>query len=160
MEKTPGNWVEQRSTKVTTYELSLTAIINEETENLEIIDIAKSNVEMDTEITEIPIQQVILLHWVTVQYIGIEYHFEGSIENVGQVPLKDIQVEFSLFDEDNNFAASERVPVEPEILAVGERAHLRSKVNYREKIRSYYCDFIAASGRQFFRISEDIFVLP
>lgn len=160
IEKTPGNWVEQRSTKVTTYELSLTAIFNEETENLEIIEIEKSNEKMDTEITETPIQQVILLNWVKVEYAGIAYYFEGSIENVGKVPLKDIQVEFSLFDEDEMFAASERISIEPEIIAVGERAHFRAKVDYREKIRSYYCDFIAASGRQFVRISEDIFVLP
>ena len=115
---------------------------------------------MDTEITEIPIQQVILLNWVKVEYAGIAYYFEGSIENVGQVPLKEIQVEFSLFDEDNNFAASERVPVESEIIAVGERAHFRSKVDYRKKIRSYFCTFITASGKKFFRVSEDIFVLP
>ena len=159
-EKTPGQWIWQKSMKVTTRELKLVATFNEKTKDFEVIDIEKSDAKIETETAEKPVEQVILLHWVKVEYVGQEYHFEGSIENVGRVPLKDIQVEFSLFDEDNNFAASERVPVEPEIIAVGERAHLRSKVNYREKIRNYYCDFIAASGRQFFRISEDIFILP
>ena len=74
--------------------------------------------------------------------------------------MKEIQVEFSLFDEDNNFAASERVPTEPEIIACGERAHFKSKVDYRKKIRTYYCTFITTSGKKFIRISEDIFVLP
>jgi len=160
VEKTPGNWVEQRSIKVTTYELTLTATYSEETENLEIIDIEKSNEKMATEIAETPIQQVILLDWVKVEYAGIAYYFEGSIENTGQAPLKDIQVEFSLFDEDGKFAASERISIEPEIIAVGESAHFRAKVDYRKKIRTYYCDFIAASGRKFIRVSQDTFVMP
>lgn len=159
LEKTPGNWVVQQSQKVTTYELSLTAVFYEETKVLEIIDIEKFNEQLDTEVTETPVLGELLVDWIRAAYDGQRYEFEGSVENVGKITLNDIQVEFTLFDEDGKFLLTERTNVEPAIIAPGERAHFLLRVNLREKIRQYNHRFITASEEQFIRVSEDMHIL-
>jgi len=160
LEKTPGNWIEQQSKKVTTYDLDLTAIFDEETEALEIIDIEKSNEQMDTEITETPIKEVIFVHWIKGEYGGSQYHFEGAVENVGEISLNNIEVEFELFDEEGKFLLKERTNVEPDTIAPEERGHFLLRVNLREKVRRYNHTFFTSTGKPFLRISEDTHILP
>ena len=160
LEKTPGNWIEQQSKKVTTYDLDLTAIFNEETEALEIIDIKKSNEQMDTEITETPIKEVLLVHWIKGEYSGSKYDFEGAVENVGEIPLNNIEVAFALFDEDGKFLLEERTNVTLEIIAPEERGHFLLRVYIREKVRRYDHAFFTSTGKPFFRVSEDTHIMP
>ena len=159
-EKTPGNWVGQQSQDVTTYELSLTAVFYEETKVLEIIDIEKFNEQLTTEAIETPIQKALLVHWIRGEYVGQRYRLEGSVENVGKIPLNDIQVEFALLDEDGKFLATEKTTLDPEIINPGERAKWFLNFTVREKVRRYNYEFTTASGQPFLMVSEDLFILP
>jgi hypothetical protein len=160
LEKTPGNWVEQQSEKVTTYELSLTAVFYEETELLEITDIEQFNKKLTTEVIETPIEKLLLVDWIRAVYDGQRYEFEGSVENVGKIPLNIVGVEFTLFDEDGKFLVMERATLDPETIAPGETAHFLHRISLREKIRRYNFTFITTADKEFLRVSEDMFILP
>ena len=158
-EKTPGHWIEQESQEITTCELSLTAVFNEETKVFKITDIERFNEQVDTEITETPVPGELLVDWIRAAYGGQRYEFEGSVENVGKIPLNNLEVEFTLLGEDGKFLVMERATLDPETIAPGERAHFLHRINLREKIRRYDFTFITATGKQFLRVSEDIFIL-
>ena len=78
----------------------------------------------------------------------------------GKISLKGVQVEFFCFAEDDNLTVTERAPLEPEIIATGERAHFNLKVYYREKLRSYNYRFITAAETPFSEVCEDVHILP
>jgi len=158
-EKTPGHWIEKESQEVTTCELKLTAVFNEETKVFKITDIERFNEQVDTEITETPVPGELLVDWIRAAYDGQRYEFEGSVENVGKIPLNNIEVEFTLLDEDGKFLVMERATLDPETIAPGEIAHFLHRINLREKIRRYDFTFITATGKKFLRVSEDMFIL-
>lgn len=159
-EKTTGHWVEEESQEVTTCELKLIADFYEKTRVFEIKDIEEFNEKVDTEITETPVPQELRVDWIKGEYDGSRYLFEGSVENVGKIPLHDIQIELVSFDEDGKLMTTERVPLEPEIIAPGELAHFLLRFSQREKLRSYDYTFITVSGEKFQRVGEDLFIFP
>ena len=159
LEKTPGNWVEQQSKKVTTYELSLTGVFNEETKTLEIMGIEKFNEKLTTEVIETLIQKALFVHWIRGEYIGSEYLLEGSVENVGELPLENIQVKFSLFAEGLKLLETKTTTLEPEIINPGERGRYFFRFYLREEARSYLYLFTTASGQRFSRVTDDLLVL-
>ena len=111
-EKTPGNWVEQNSQEVTTYELKLTAEFHEKTNLLEIQDIEKSNELVKTEIvdeTTIAGQKLQFHRWL-VSYDGSNFILEGLVENTGQVTLEDIMLEIEYHADADNFTV-QRAPL-------------------------------------------------
>ncbi len=158
-EKTPGHWFEKESQEVTTYELKLTAVLNEETKIFEITSIDEFNEQVKTEWTETPVPGELLVRWIRAVYSGQRYDFEGSVENVGKIPLNNIEVEFTLFDEDGKFLVMERATLDPETIAPGEIAHFLHRIILREKIRRYDFTFITATGKKFLKINEDTFIL-
>lgn len=115
---------------------------------------------MDTEITETPIKEVIFVHWIKGEYGGSQFLFEGAVENVGEIPLKNIEVVFTLFDEDGKFLLEEGTNVTPDIIASEERGHFLLRVNLREKVRRYNHTFFTSTGKSFLRVSEDTHILP
>jgi len=159
-EKTPGHWFEKESQEVTTYELKLTAVLNEETKIFEITSIDEFNEQVKTDWTETPVPKELRVQWVKGEYSGYKYHLEGSVENIGKIPINDIQVEFVLFDSDDNLLATERAPVEPETIAPGKLGQFNLWVYLKGlQLRSYNYRFITATGEEFFRVSEDVYIL-
>ena len=146
--------------KVTTRELKLVATFNEKTKDIEVMDIEKSDAKIETETAEKPVEQVLLLHWIKGQYEGSRYNFEGSIENVGEIPLTNIQIKLQSYSEDDELLSTEVAAVEPEVIAPGERARFRVRFFLTEKLRKYDYMFMTDTGTSFWRVSEDIFILP
>jgi hypothetical protein len=154
-ENAAGEWVWQESKKVTTRELMLTAVFNEETKGIDITDSEKSDAEIETENTEQPVDQGLQVCWIKGQYEGQRYEFEGSIENIG----RDIHVRLRSYSEDGDLLSEEVVAIASEVIEPGELAHFRLSWNQREKLRKYNFMFLTATGVSFERISEDIFIL-
>ena len=156
-ETTAGYWVEQHSQEVTTYELRLTAVFYEKTKIIELLDIEKSNEQVNTEITETPIlREELKVLSMNAEYSGYIYRFEGSVENTGKIPLISLEVELYGYDTDDNLMAQERAPLYPEVINPGELGHFLLQVYLKGKhIRSYTYTFITPSGEEFYRSDTD-----
>lgn len=156
IEKASDYWIEQRSQEVTTCELKLTAIFYEDIKVLEIADIEEFNEQVDTKVTETPIPMELRLDFINGWYRGYTYRFEGSVENIGKVPLKGIQVEIVSFDEDHNLLDEQIISLEPEIIEPGVYGHFMLDVYLKGKrIRSYDYRFLSTTGKIFSQLSED-----
>ena len=156
IEKAPDHWIEQRSQEVTTCELKLAAIFYEDIKVLEIADIEELNEQVDTKVTETPIPLELRVDFINGWYRGDMYRFEGSVENLGQVPLKGIQVEIVSFDETDYLLDEQIISLEPEIIEPGVYGHFMLDVHLKGKhIRSYDYRFLSTTGEIFSLLSED-----
>lgn len=156
-EKIADQWVEQYSQEVTTYELKLSVVFYEKTRAFEIVDIEKFNERVDTEISETAItRKELMVLWVRGEYSGYGYHFEGSVENTGKIPIRHVQVELLCYDSDGNLLTTERSPLDPDVIAAGELAHFNLRVYLKGmKIKSYNYRFVTALGEEFYRFVTD-----
>lgn len=156
IEKAPDHWIEQRSQEVTTYELKLTANFYEDIKVLEIADIEEFNEQVNPGVTETPIPMELRVDFINGWYRGDMYRFEGSIENLGQVPLKGIQVEIVSFDETDYLLDEQIISLEPEIIEPGLYGHFMLDVHLKGKhLRSYDYQFLSTTGEIFSPLSED-----
>jgi len=74
------------------------------------------------------------------------YQIEGSVRNVGTVPLDDIRIEVSCYDSDGALVMTESAPLEPGLVAVSGSAHFRVELQQAKKLKTYTYKFVTASG--------------
>lgn len=142
------SWFEQTEEEITTYEIRLTADFYEKTKVVEILDIEKFNIKTENRVSKVPVFPELLVHWVTSTYYGSSYHFEGEVTNVGKMPLRNVEVEIDDFDSENNLVLTQRTPLYPDIIDVGERAHFYLRYRERIDLRYYNYRFILPSGEE------------
>jgi len=156
VEKASDYWVEQRSQKVTTRDLKLTAVFYEKLKVFEIAGIEESKEQLDTKVTETPVPMEFRLDFINGWRRGRNYRFEGYVENIGQTPLKGIQVEIVSFGEDDNFLDSQIIPLEPEIIEPGVYGHFMLDVYLQGMyLASYDYQFLSSANKTFSLLSED-----
>ncbi len=150
------SWVEQTEEEITTYEMRLTVVFYEKMKVVEILDIEKFNIKTENKVSKISIYPELLVHWVIATYSGSSYHFEGSVTNVGKMPLQNAEVEITDYDSEDNLILTQRTPLYPDTIGVGEMAHFN--LRYRERIDLRYYDyrFILSSGEEiFYRVEPE-----
>ncbi len=75
------------------------------------------------------------------------YWVEGTVKNVGTVPLNDVQLVVQFYDKDGTLVTTVRGPLEPKTIDVWKTAHC--EVQTQEKvnlIKKYRYEFVLASG--------------
>ncbi len=78
------------------------------------------------------------------------YHLEGSIENVGRIPIVGLLIEFLLYDEDNNLLRTEKCKITPDPIPSGERGKFKYDFVITGKSFSFYDSrFILETGEVF-----------
>jgi len=87
----------------------------------------------------------LLVDWVVAEYSGTGYHIEGSVTNLGTVPLHNIQVEF-VFYIDGAPIVTKTTPLYPSTIAVSETAHFRLEFGQVKRLKTYTYRFLSASG--------------
>jgi len=159
-EKTPGNWVESHSREVTTYNLVLTANYYEETDTLDILGIQK--LDEKTTVETISEKSIIgkglkLEYIMAGSYTGFSSRFEGAVKNIGCVPLENVIIEISIFDENGNLLRTDNTTLSPSKINVGENASFALEIKYKFKIDneghilgSYTGRFLLPSGEQIY----------
>jgi hypothetical protein len=150
-EKTPGNWIEQQSQEITTYELELKAVWHESTNALDIQDIRKFGKQITTEIiSETPVPgEELQVNRLLASFDGSDFIYEGSIENTGLVDLEEVQVEmlsYSYANIDN--ATTQRAPMQLGPIAVGKTVEFQCIFTIEEKFRFYNIRFVLPSGQE------------
>ena len=149
--KTEDYWVDRESCNVTSYELHLTAMYYENTQTLD-ISVEKQNEQVTTETSDTPIlRQEIKLKWLNVWASG---HAEGSIENIGKIPIDGLIIEIVLFDKDYNIIVVEKCNVTPDPIPSGERGKFRQNYSTTGK-RFYFYEYrFLLEGGQVFEYLE------
>lgn len=149
--RTEDYWVERESCEVTSYELQLRAMYYENTKTLDIENAKKLNEKVTTETSDIPIlRKEIKLEWITVKGTAQHYYVEGSIENIGKIPIARLLIEFFFFDEDGNLLKTEKCKITPDPIPSGERGKFKHDFIITGKSFSVYdCRFILETGGVF-----------
>jgi hypothetical protein len=149
--KAENYWVERESCEVTSYELQLTVTFFEKTKTLDISNVEKSDEQVSTEVVDTPIlRKEIKLLWLNARHAGRNYYLEGSVENIGRIPVSRLLIEFFLFDEDGNLIKTEKCALTPDPILSGERGKFRHDfVLYGTPLYSYDCRFISETGEVF-----------
>jgi len=149
--RTEDYWVDRESCEVTSYELQLKVTYYEKTKTLDIEDIKKLNEKVTTETLDTPIlRKEIKLLWLNAQYSGRHYYLEGSIENIGRIPVVRLLIEFFFYDEDGNLFKTEKCTITPDPIPSGERGKFKHDfILTGIPICSYDCRFISETGEVF-----------
>lgn len=149
--RTEGYWVERESREVTSYELQLGATYYEKSRTLDIENVKKINEKVITETSDTPIlRQEIKLEWMNAQGGGHNYNLEGSIENIGKIPIANLLIEFFLYDEDGNLLITKKLEITPDPISPGERGKFKDYfVITGMSLFSYDSRFILETGEVF-----------
>jgi hypothetical protein len=150
--KTADYWVERESCEVTSYELQLRATYYEKTKTLDIENVNKLNEKVATKTSDTPIlRKEIKLKWLNVWASG---YAEGSIENIGKIPIDGLIIEIVLFDKDYNIIVVEKCNVTPDPIPSGERGKFRQNYSITGK-RFYFYEYrFLLEGGQVFEYLE------
>ena len=144
-------WVDRESCNITSYELHLTAMYFENTKILD-ISVEKQNEQAMTETSDTPIlRKEIKLKWLNVWAAG---HAEGSIENIGKIPIDGLIIEIVLFDKDYNIIVVEKCNVTPDPIPSGERGKFRQNYSITGKHLHFYEYRFLLEGGQVFEYLE------
>jgi hypothetical protein len=121
-EKSPDQWVEEHLQKVVTYQLSLQAEYFEATDTLNILNIDRSeDVETVVKTSEVPIIAYKLkVNWIAGSSTGYGYRVEGSVKNIGILPLENALFVVNCYDGQGAFMGTENITLSPAKLAVGD----------------------------------------
>ncbi len=148
--KTEDYWVDRESCNVTSYKLHLTAMYYEKTTTLD-ISVEKQNEQVATETSDTPIlRQEIKLKWMNVVGTAHRYWIEGSIENIGKIPIVRLLIEFFFYDEDGNLLRTEECEITPDPIPSGERGRFEHDFTITGKrFSTYDCRFILETDEVF-----------
>lgn len=148
--KTQDYWVDRESYNVTSYKLHLTATYYEKTTTLD-ISVEKQNEQVTTETSDTRIlRQEIKLKWLNVWGSAHQGEVEGSIENIGKIPIDGLLIEIILFDEDGNIKIIEEYKISPDPIPPGELGKFREKFSTTGKhFQSYNYRFVLETGQTF-----------
>lgn len=154
--KTEDYWVERESCEVTSYELQMRATYYGKTKTLDIHNVEKSNEQVSTEVVDTPIlRKEIKLLWLNAQYDGRNYYLEGTVENIGRIPVSRLLIEFFFYDEDGNLFETKKCALTPDLIPSGGRGKFRHDfVLYGKPLSSYDSRFISETGEVFEYLEE------
>ncbi|MFC1893498.1 FxLYD domain-containing protein [Chloroflexota bacterium] len=80
---------------------------------------------------------------------GSSYWVEGTVKNVGTVPLQGVQLEVEFYDKDGELVTTASGPTEPATIEVWKTAHCKAEaVGKAELIRRFHYRFVLPSGEQ------------
>ncbi len=149
--RTEAYWVERESREVTTYELQLRAIYYEKSRTLDIENEKKIDEKVITETSDTPIlRQEIKLKWMNTWGGGHNYSLEGSIENIGKIPITNLLIEFFFYDEDGNLLNTKKLEITPDLISPGEKGTFRNDfVITGKSYFSYTSRFVLETGEVF-----------
>lgn len=121
-EKTPDYWVRNYSQSITTYELLLEANYYEKTGTFTIPGIKKSVEKTSTEtIDETFIQaRKLKINWLAGSTTGYGFSVEGSVKNIGILPLENVLFVVDGYDGLGEHVGTENITLSPAIIKVGE----------------------------------------
>jgi hypothetical protein len=151
--KTGDYWVDREKYEVTSYELHLTAIFYEKTNTLD-ISVDKRNEQVITESSDTPIlRQEIKMNWQKARSGAHDAHggrLEGSVENIGKIPIDGLFIEYVLFDEDGEVITIEEVKITPDTILPGESGkYLHDYQITGVHVNSYNYTFYLETGEIF-----------
>lgn len=148
--ETKDYWVDRESYQVTSFDLYVTADYYERTDALD-ISVEKQNEEATTETSDMPIlEQKIKVKWMTVKGTAHHGYLEGSVENVGRIPVEGLEIEFTIFDEDDNTITIEKCTITPFTLLPGESGKFKRDFLVTGKhLHSYTYRFILEDDKVF-----------
>jgi hypothetical protein len=148
--KTGDYWVDRESYEVTSYELYLTAIFYEKTKTLD-ISVEKRDEQVITETSDTPIlRQEIKFKWLNVWGTAQKGRIEGSVENIGKIPIDGLFIECALFDEDGEILTIEEVKTSPDTVLPGESGKFTHDFRITGgRLSSYDYRFVLETGEIF-----------
>jgi hypothetical protein len=96
--------------------------------------------------TEVKKLEVLRMHgWVN----GSEYWIEGTVKNIGNVPLYDVEFKVAFFDNDNNLITEISAPLNPSTIEVWDTAYCGVKFQQKlDLIKIYRYRFALPSGEE------------
>jgi hypothetical protein len=149
-----SSWVEEHSRTVTTYKLKLSAQYYETTALAELTDIDKFDVQSETLKEEIPIpdpeRKGLRLNWITGQYDGNWLTTQGSVTNIGQVPLENATIEISVYDLEGNFVRADNATLSPSKIGLDENANFHLRLRQWSEGGTFSYKFFSSSGEEIF----------
>lgn len=153
--ETSGNqtqkvWFEEQKRKVESSRLKLTATFYEKVNIIDALNVEEFDKCIDIEtISKTRLKGQLLVQWINAYYSGYQYHTEGSVENVGKIPLTGVQIEVKNYDPDGNLIKTQVIPLYPETIAPGELGLFYDRVYLKGMtLRTYTYRFISDSGEE------------
>jgi hypothetical protein len=122
VERAPDDWIQVRSNKVVTDDLLLQAEYFETTGALNILRIEKTG-ETETRkiISEVPITaNKLKVNWISGYTMGYGFRVEGSVKNVGILPLENILFEVNYYDTGGKLITTDNITISPAEINIGE----------------------------------------
>ncbi|MBA7655233.1 hypothetical protein ES703_63132 [subsurface metagenome] len=151
-----SSWVEEHSCIVTSYTLKLTAQYYEKTSIMEITEIKKQDVQSETISEEIPIpdpeRKGLRLNWIKSTLSGSRMFTQGSVTNIGQVPLKDVLVEITHYDLNHKFVRTDEAALTPDEIGRNQKASFYIEIVQKSKGGFFSFRFILTSGEEIFYV--------
>jgi len=169
-EKTPGNWVHSLSREVTTYTYILTADYYENTGSLDIISIRMRDKETTIQIESEKsiVGKGLKVKWITATTSGSDLRVEGSVKNIGVVPLEDVIIEVILYDAMGDWLRTDEATLTPSKIDVGETGQFFINVllglflkaseedeSGKRNLGSYNYKFLLPSGEELYFETPD-----
>jgi len=145
-QKPDDSWISLQSESVSTCELRLTADFYERNGTVEISGVEEFNVQTSTETDETPVYPKLQLLWVRATYADMYYEMEGSVLNVGRVPVHDVEAEIANFDTSNTLISTYKGALIPDTIDVSETARFNIKFELNRKDIHYKIRFLTPSG--------------
>jgi hypothetical protein len=161
VEQSPDEWVEEHSVKVVTDDLLLQAEYFESTDALNILSVDKTGETETTKIiSDVPvIAYKLKVNWIAGSTTGYGYRVEGSVKNIGILPLENVLFVVNGYDGQGVFMGTENITLSPAILAVGDSCkfvldatgfYLHGSAPNKGKVTMGYYDyrFLLPSGKR------------
>jgi hypothetical protein len=107
------------------------------------------NIEIDeltgTLVIKEAVKKLLVLRMNGARY-DRSYKIEGTVKNVGTVPLHDVQFAVALYEEDGSLFNALSAPIEPSTVEVGETAHCMVVAGGATRPYNYNYGFFLPSG--------------
>lgn len=96
-------------------------------------------------VAEKEIQKLLVLN-IKGWQSGAYYYVSGTVKNIGNVPLTDIRLQATFFDEDNKVIKTAEGYLEPRTIGVWETAHAQTEKVTSTELKYYTYCFVLPSG--------------
>lgn len=137
-EKTPGNWVHSLCREFITCEYTLTADYYENTGTLNILSIQISDEEttIETVSEKSIIGKGLRVKWITATSSGYDLRVQGTVKNIGVVPLEDVIIEVITYDSMGDWLRTDEATLTPSKIDVGETGQFFLKVQLESSLKA------------------------
>ena len=108
---------------------------------------------------EIPIpdpeRKGLLLNWISGEYDRQWLCTQGSVTNIGRVPLEDVIIKISHYDLEGNWVRTDNVTLSPNKIGIGENAKFYLRILQRSEGGTFRWRFLLPSGEVIFSRNKD-----